>query len=133
MNSKNCREYKLSKNRYKELYYFCQQYSEWKDMLKCSNHTVKSVVLSGMPGSHSFKDQTSELAEKRVGWQEKIDLVEATAEEADPILKNFIIKAVTNDGVTYTYLSQRMEIPCGKNMYYEKRRKFYWLLDKKLK
>ena len=100
-------------------------------MLKCSNHTVKSVVLSGMPGSHSFKDQTSELAEKRVGWQEKIDLVEATAEEADPILKNFIIKAVTNDGVTY--LSQRMEIPCGKNMYYEKRRKFYWLLDKKLK
>lgn len=133
MNSKNCRDYKLSKNRYKELYYFCQQYSEWKDMLRFSNHSVKSVLLSGMPGSGMLKDQTGELAEKRVGLQEKINLVEATAEEADPILKKFIIKAVTNDGITYTYLSQCMEIPCGKNMYYEKRRKFYWLLDKKLK
>lgn len=30
MNSMKCRKYTLGKNRYRELYYFCQQYGERK-------------------------------------------------------------------------------------------------------
>lgn len=133
MNSMNCRKYTLGKNRYRELYYFCQQYGEWKEELRSSTHTVKSATVSDMPVAHTVSDQTGELVRKRMELQKKIDLIEAAAEEAAPRLKDFIIKAVTNTGITYTYLNQIMEMPCGRNMYYETRRKFYWILDKKLR
>lgn len=129
----NRKKYSLSKYRFRELFYFCQQYQEWQEELKQLTDTVKCIEISDMPKAANNADQTSDLVLKRVELQNKIELVENTAEETSKELKPYIIKAVTNYSVSYTYLRQRMGIPCGKNMYYEARKKFYWLLDRKMR
>lgn len=55
-------------------------------------------------------------------------MVEITAIEADPCLHSYIIKGVT-EGRSYTYLKTVLGIPCGKDMYYDGYRKFFWLLS----
>ena len=68
------------------------------------------------------------------GYREsfKCKLIEQTAMETDSELYQYIIKAVTNEYVTYKYLQTIMNIPCSRNTYYDRRRKFYYLLSKKI-
>lgn len=132
MNSKRMKRYQLGKYRYRELFYFCKQYAEWKDQLSQLTDTVKCIELSDMPKARKNTDPTSDLAVKRMELENKVNLIECTAEEASKVLKPYIIQAVTSD-VSYVYLRQHKGMPCGKNMFYETRRKFYFLLDKKLK
>lgn len=56
-------------------------------------------------------------------------MVEQTAIEADADLAHYILKAVT-EGLSYSHLKARLEIPCGKDMYYDRYRRFFWLLSK---
>lgn len=126
------KKYGISPNRFRELYYFCLQYNEWKDELTYKCDTVKSVKITDMPGAHQTSDDTELLATRRAELSRKCELIEQTAIEAGADLYQYIIKAVTNEGITYNYLSAVMDIPCGKDMYYDRRRKFYWLLSKKI-
>lgn len=48
---------------------------------------------------------------------------------ADPSLADYILKAVT-EGYSYTYLKTMLGIPCGRSMYFDRYRKFFWLLSK---
>ena len=41
-----------------------------------------------------------------------------------PTLYSYIIKGVT-EGKSYTYLKTKLEIPCGRDMYYERYRKIF--------
>ena len=75
---------------------------------------------------------TSQYAEKRLECLEKMKLVEQAAIEADPDLHPYILKAVTEE-LSFTYLKTKMNIPCGKDMYYDRFRRFFWLLDKSRK
>lgn len=108
------------------------QYNEWRDELKYKIDTVKSVEITDMPLTHSNGDSTSRLACRRAELNRKCELVEQTAIEADSELYQYILKAVTNEGVSYNYLKMVMNIPCGKKMYYDRRRKFYWLIAQKI-
>lgn len=126
----NSDKYKISKNRFRELYYFCLQYDEWKEELKELNHTVKSIQISDMPSSHNYRDQTADLVERRISLQEKCELIEQTAIEAAPDIYQYIIEGVTCEYATFSYLSSK-GIPCSHNTYYDRRRKFYYLLSKK--
>lgn len=128
----NEKKYEISKHRFWELYHYCLQYNEWKDELKYKNDTVKSIGITDMPVSHNTSDATAKLAERRVELQRKCELIEQTAIEADPDIYQYIIKSVTNDYVSYKYLKQVMNIPCGKDMFYDRRRKFYYLLSRKV-
>ena len=56
-------------------------------------------------------------------------MVERVAKETDDELWFYILKAVTED-LSYNYLKSRLEMPCGKDMYYDRYRKFFWLLSK---
>lgn len=60
--------------------------------------------------------------------RELITLIEETAREADQYLYDYIIKGVV-EGRSYTYLRTVLGIPCGRDMYYDKYRKFFWLLN----
>jgi hypothetical protein len=115
-----------------ELYHHCLQYNEWKDELKYKCDTLNSVQITDMPIYHTNSDMTQSLAMRRTFLTEKCNVIEETAKEADEILYKYILKAVTNKGITYAYLKTVMDIPCGKDMYYDRRRKFYWLLSKKI-
>ena len=128
----NEKKYDISKHRFLELYHFCMQYNEWKDELKYKKDTVQSAGVTGTPTSHNNGDATAKLATRRAELERKCKLIEQTAIEADPDIYQYIIKGVTNDYASYKYLRHVMEIPCGKDMYYDRRRKFYWLLSKKI-
>lgn len=125
------RKYQISKHRFLELYHYCLQYREWKDELRCSTDTVKGVIISDMPHGTGTGDPTSNLAIRRAMLEERCKLIEDTAKEADPELWKYVLKGVTDENASYTYLRQVMNIPCGKNYYFEKRRKFYYLLSRK--
>lgn len=128
----NEEKYEISKHRFLELYHFCMQYPEWKEELKSNTDTVKSIQITDMPISHNYQDQTLKLAERRIKLREKCETIEQTAIEADSELYQYIIEGVTKDYVTYRYLKMIKNMPCGKNVYYDRRRKFYYLLSKKI-
>ncbi len=127
----NQNKYGISKKRFKELYYWCLQYGEWKDELKYKTDTAKSIQISGMPSAHNTGDPTFQLVARREQLERNCKLIEQTAIETDPDIYQYLLKAVTDEDVTYWYLKTVMGIPCSKNTYYDRRRKFYWLLDQK--
>lgn len=122
-------KYYIDKHRHYELKHFCLQYPSWKkayadfDDTSISLSTIESVPTSNMPG-----DPTAKRAIMKAHYSERINLIEKIAMEADRYLYEYILKAVT-EGLSYTYLKSRLNIPCGKDMYYDRYRKFFWLLN----
>lgn len=120
-------KYHLSKHRYLELKHFCLQYPEWKQRLKEINDICASVP--GRLGSGQISNETERIAIERRVLLDKIELVEKTAMETDKSLWFYILQGVTEER-TYVYLRNTMDMPCGRNMYYECYRKFFWLMDR---
>lgn len=121
--------YWIDKHRHYELKHFCLQYPEWKraysdfDNPSIPLSTIERVSTSNLPG-----DPTAKRALMKTYYLEKISLIEKIAKETDIYLYKYIIKAVT-ENLSYTYLKTRLEIPCGRDMYYDRYRKFFWLLS----
>lgn len=121
-------KYWIDKHRHYELKHFCLQYPAWKKACseldgfgKAGTNTSSKTNIPG--------DPTAKCVELKSGYLERMDLVRRTAYEADPQLAEYIFKAVT-EGLSYTYLSTVLSIPCGRDMYYDRYRKFFWLLSK---
>lgn len=128
----NEKKYGISKHKFLQAYHFCMQYNEWLEELRYCDSTVKSIQITDMPKGSSQGKPDEDLAIRRAQLSRNVEMVEQTAVEADPELYPWILKAVTTEGVGYRYLDDRMKIPCSKNTYYNRRRKFYWLLSKKI-
>lgn len=120
-------KYWISKHRHYELKHFCLQYESWKkavdDLDGFKSQTGGESSRSNSPG-----DPTNKCVELRTGYLDRINLIERIAYETDPILHKYVLKAVT-EGLSYTYLKSRLGIPCGRDMYYDRYRKFFWLLS----
>ena len=106
------------------------QYPVWKNVYAAFDDTgiplsmIEKVPTSNMPG-----DPTGRRAVMKAYYKEKIDLIEKVAFEADRYLHDYILKAVTEE-LSYTYLRSKLDIPCGRDMYYDRYRRFFWLLDR---
>lgn len=120
-------KYHLSKHRYLELKHFCLQYPEWKRRLQ--ELTDISAVDPGTLGSGRIANETERIALEKTILKNKIELVEKTAMETDKSLWFYLLQGVTEER-TYTYLNGVMGMPCGRNMYYDRYRRFYWLLSR---
>lgn len=122
-------KYRIDKHRHYELKHFCLQYPSWKkaysdfDDPSIPLSTIERVPTSNLPG-----DPTAKRAIMKAQLIERIELVEKAAKEADRYLSEYILKAVTED-LSYATLKSKMDIPCGKDMYYDRYRRFFWLLD----
>lgn len=122
-------KYWINKHRHYELKHFCLQYGEWKKAYAaCNEAIIFASEFDKMPSSNIPSDLTAKYAIKKAQYAEKIKLIERIAMETDEYLYPYILKAVT-EGLSYTYLKTRMDIPCGKDMYYNRYRKFFWLLS----
>ena len=123
-------KYYIDKHRHYELKHFCLQYPSWKrtytelDESYASLSTVDKIPSGNLPG-----DPTAKRAITKARLTERIELIEKVAKEADKQLHNYILKAVT-ENLSYTYLKTKLDIPCGKDMYYDRYRRFFWLLNK---
>ena len=122
-------KYYIDKHRYYELKHFCLQYNEWKkSYTACDGSTMFASGYDQYPTGCQTTDLTAKYAIKRAHYAERIEIVEKAAMDADEFLYPFILKGVT-EGLSYTYLKTKLEIPCGRDMYYDRYRKFFWLLS----
>lgn len=124
-------KYWVNKHRHYELKHFCLQYPAWKKILVGLGDVGVSSTVGAIRGS-DISDPTSAVAMKRIFYKNRIDLVERAAREADEDLYHYILKGVT-EGLSYNSLCMRYQMPCGRDMYYNRYRKFFWLLDKSRK
>lgn len=122
-------KYWIDKHRHYELKHFCLQYPSWKKAYDAYNDTsISSAMIEKLPKSNLPGDPTARRAVMKTYYSERIDLIEKIAMETDRYLHDYILKAVTEE-LSYTYLKTRLDIPCGRDMYYDRYRKFFWLLS----
>jgi hypothetical protein len=122
-------KYWIDKHRHYELKHFCLQYPNWKRAYAdLDNPSIGSSAAEKMPTSNVPGDPTGNSAVKRAFYSRRIKMVERAAREADDVLWEYILKAVTEE-LSYTHLKSKFDIPCGKDMYYDRYRRFFWLLS----
>jgi len=122
-------KYWIDKHRHYELKHFCLQYPMWKKLYKeAEKSCVSAAKLERESNTNTPSDITAKYAMKQLYYAERIELIEKTAKDADEYLHTYILKAVTEE-LSYTYLKSKMNIPCGRDMYYDRYRKFFWLLS----
>lgn len=122
-------KYWISKHRHYELKHFCLQYPEWKKACAIySGRSASLITLSATVSNLATTYPTTTNSSLVSSYARQIELVERTAIEADPYLYDYILKGVT-EGRSYTYLKAVLGMPCGKDMYYDRYRKFFWLLS----
>ncbi len=124
--------WKISKHEFYTAMHYAYQYNEWRKEYDALLDTSKAILYDDMPHAANTRDLTADAAEKREELSRKMHIVEQTALEAEPTIYEYLLKAVTNEGVTYEYLRTMCKIPCGKDMFYDRRRKFYYLLSKQI-
>lgn len=122
-------KYHINKHRHYELKHYCLQYPSWKKAyIDCLDHDIPMSMVDGVQVPGGVYDPTSTRAVTRAYYSNKMQTIEQTAKDADKYLWQYILKAVT-EGLSYTYLKTKLGIPCGKDMYYDRYRRFFWLLS----
>lgn len=124
--------YYIPKHRYLELYHFCLQYKDWKRAVSAINSNLypenfPQEIFQKSKSEHS--DPTALYGRYFAIYTKNIELVERVAAATDAELKNYILAAVTM-GRSFKYLDGVMHIPCGKDMYYDRYRRFFYLLSR---
>lgn len=122
-------KYWIDKHRHYELKHFCLQYPQWKKLYFEADGFGRNGIDETGSRSNLPGDPTAKCVDIREGYRERIQMIEWATDEADPGLASYILKAVT-EGLSYPQLKSRLGIPCSRDTYYDRYRKFFWTLDK---
>ena len=118
--------YYISKHRTLELKHFCMQYDEWRQE-RARISVIHGNGIGKIPGGE-ISDKTAKLAMRAAELDGYMRMVVWCCKEADNYIWTWLLEGVT-EGVSYGALAAR-GIPCSKDYYYDRYRKFFWLLDK---
>lgn len=119
--------YHISKHRQYELKHFCLQYPEWKKSYLALDGFARPAA-GVVPANCDPDDPTARCAIAKVFYSRRMAMIEEAAAKADPELSRYIIKAVTEE-LSYECLKSRYDIPCCRDTYYDRYRKFFWILS----
>lgn len=119
-------KYWIPKHRFLELKHFCLQYKDWKRMYRYLSDKTDDYIYE--KEQIEWSDPTGKGAVSRAECRKYMDMVETAAERADPTLKDYILKSVT-EGASFTKLKTLYKIPCGKDMFFDRYRYFFWILN----
>ncbi len=123
-------KYWIEKHRYYELKHFCLQYPIWKKAYaSLDSLATRPADLAMFSKTRNISSPVEKCAEARLYYLDRMKLVEQAAIGADPELAEYLLRAVT-EGISFECLKLRLEIPCCKDTYYDRYRKFFWLLNK---
>lgn len=117
-------KYYISKHAFLTVLHFCMQYDDWLREYR------DSVGLRGVQSNTSTSgvgDPTAAQAIRLEELSQRIEMIERTANEADPSLHPYLLRGVTTEGMTFDMLKAQ-GIPCERKMYYDRRRKFYYMM-----
>jgi len=123
-------KYFISKHRRLELVHFCLQYDEWDNKLKKNKYYPNSSLDKVKPANLEVKDLTATVAIKTEELSRNMRLIKDTCYEADTEICDWIFLGVTK-GYSFEKLKTIYGIPCEREMYYDRLKKFFYLLDKK--
>ena len=126
-------KYALSKHEYLHAKYFALRYNEWRDEYEALGDPSRGLRYDKERVQTSGDYDPVETAGiRRAELAEKIEIIEQTVNETDKELYRWLIKGVTEEFATYRYLRYTLNMPCGDQKYYRARRRFYFLLSKKI-
>lgn len=120
--------YWIERHRYYELKHFCLQYPTWKKACAGLDGLARQGTNVRRHSGNS-SDPTAKAAEAREWYLDRMSIIENAAMETDTVISPYILKGVT-EGCSYDHLRTKYNIPCGKDMYYDLYRRFFWLLSK---
>lgn len=124
-------KYHINRHRYYELKHYCLQYHSWKKQYQRLDRELQIFVpnLCNNPvQTFNIADKTAELAIEKAELDRNIKLIETVAAASDPDIGGYILKAVT-EGHSFNQMKMIHEIPCERDMFYDRYRKFFWLLN----
>lgn len=108
------KRYGISKHAFLTAYSYCLQYKEWKKLLE--------------------RSEAQEDKEEQERIKERVQKIEDTVREVVseyPALYPYMLEYVTEEDTTFRQMEQK-GIPCGSTMFYQLRRKFYYLMSGKI-
>lgn len=122
-------KYYISKHAFLTAFYFSLNYIDWKQEHDLGIGLTRGS--SGESGGGGIGDPTATQAIRFADLAGKIGMIEQAAYDADPVIHEWILLYVTREDMTFDKL-KALDMPCEKDMFYDRRRKYYWLLSKKL-
>ena len=124
-------KYYLPKETFLTVVHYCKQYPEWEAELKAIEDPRKAIAYDqDRVQTSNDSDSTSSFAMRRMEISKKKDMVDRVAQSVSGNLWRWLILGVCHDN-PYYYLAQQ-GIPCGKDVYYLLRRKFYFEMAQKI-
>lgn len=122
--------YWIDRHRYYELKHFCLQYPTWKRIYASLGGISSKPIDILHTGSNGIvSDPTAGAAIAKMYYSDRMCMLEQIANNADPEIGKYILIGVT-EGMSYDILNARLNVPCCKDVYYDRYRKFFWLLSK---
>lgn len=105
------------------------KYPRWLTQYNSLKDAVKAINYDNAGGpSGRISDTTADNATKRMIIRGKMMKVEQCAFEAGGDLAEYILKSVIDENVTFEDM-KAAGMPCERRCFYEKRRKYYYLLN----
>lgn len=124
-------KYYVEKELYLTTIHFCRQYPSWIAELRIQPDTSKAIAYDGDRVQTSIDgDPVADLAMRRTELARKVRLVEDTARSVAGFMSDWLILGVCYNVPFYQLLERG--IPCGKDLYYMWRRKFYYEMAQRI-
>ena len=131
--------YYISRHRYYELRHWVQQYPEWKRAVEqFDGYYGKEPRLYNDSKVHSISNPTQHDVEQRDWYLSRMNLVveciqsafdDLSPEYEAPCKWHWAILDAIIKGESYDILRVKHDVPFGKDYYYNRYRKFFWLLS----
>lgn len=122
--------YWIPREKYYELLYFSRQY--WT-MMQEKKELLRTYPTISYEENYTITDISNPVERSvfRVSYlTDMMKLIEDTVKEVDPDIYKWLRIGVTTDK-SYEYLNQKMGLPMSRSAYYERYRKYFFLLSKK--
>lgn len=113
--------YYISKHRYYELKHFCMR---WEEFEKGALY-FRSCKAEG---TGEWDDPVGEAASLIAEYTRCMELIRKSSEKADELLAPFIFLSATK-GLSYDILRARTSVPCCRDYFYERMRRFFYILS----
>lgn len=125
-------KYKLSRFELGYAKWFSLKYPEWLEEYNSLKDSVKAIAYDQEGhGSGKINDSTGDLAARRAEIRRKMLLVEHAAYDAGGEIGEYILKSVIYEDTTFEDM-KAIGLPCERTMFYERRRKYYYLLSREI-
>lgn len=125
-NSKAYERYRIDDKVYRELSWLCRQYDDIKrEIESCYGVSAVRYDATGAAFGNRIVDPVQEHSDRAMRLREDIEMIDTALEQtANEPMRSFIKKSITK-GLPYEHIG---DVPCGRRMFYELRRKFFWHL-----